>query len=117
MRAILNDDAFARRVALVQAALDLPTSTEVPTSPSACRAIIEHVAAKHGTTVFEITSDRRPFWLRDIRQEAMYRCVRETQHSLPTIAKVFRRDHTSIINGVQSYAKRHGLQYPGRRVT
>ena len=70
------------------------------------RAIIRSVAQKHDLTMDEMfsTSRRRPIaWA---RQEAFDRLYRETRLSLPAIARLFDKDHTTVLYGIWEYRKR-----------
>lgn len=75
--------------------------------------IIREVADKHGLTYAELMSHRRDRAIAWPRQEAMYRCAKETSASLPMIARIFNRDHTTIIHGVRAYSERMGAQGNG----
>jgi chromosomal replication initiation ATPase DnaA len=73
-------------------------------APAAIRAIIKEVAKKHGFSYNEMLSVRRPAALCRARQEAYWRCVRETRFSLPTIGRFFgNRDHSTILKGARIY--------------
>lgn len=110
---LLRDDILARREARVQHALDHGTS-DVPGLATACHDIIEAVGRKHNYTTLQMMSARRLRGLNQARQEAMYRCITETPHGLPTIGRVFRRDHSTVWHGARVHAKRYGLPEPGR---
>jgi len=69
--------------------------------------IITEVAAKHGFTYTEMLSQRRQASLVRARQEAYWRCAKETVFSLPTIGRHFgNRDHTTIMKGMEAYIRR-----------
>ncbi|MET4636178.1 helix-turn-helix domain-containing protein [Kaistia defluvii] len=76
------------------------------------RQIITQVARKHGLTDNDILSARRNTKVVRARQEAMYRAVNETTHSLTVVGKVFGRDHTTVMHGIRQHAARSGLPTP-----
>lgn len=79
--------------------------TDQNDAPAAIRLIIKEVAKKHGFSYNEMLSVRRPAALCRARQEAYWRCVRETRFSLPTIGRFFgNRDHSTILKGARIYA-------------
>ncbi len=69
--------------------------------------VIREVAIKHGLTMMEMVGAQRSRPLVRARQEAYYRCRRETLASLPMIGRYFgNRDHSTILKGAQKYAAR-----------
>jgi chromosomal replication initiator protein len=87
--------------------------------PAACpelrplnmRDIIEQVAREHGLTVNQMLARRRDRHLVYARQHAMWRCSKETRHSLPEIGRYFGDyDHTTVLHGIRSHEKRLGAQ-------
>ena len=71
------------------------------------REIIDQVAAKHGFTYLEMVGRRRTADVVRARQEAYWRCMRETVFSVPTIGRHFGgRDHTTVLHGVRVHAER-----------
>lgn len=77
-----------------------------------CHRIVDEVAAKYHVRAADILSDSRAHALIPPRHEAMYRCVAETSLSLPAIARIFHRDHTSIGHGVMRHHLRTGDPLP-----
>jgi len=77
-----------------------------------CHRIVDEVAAKYRVRAADILSDSRAHALIPPRHEAMYRCVAETSMSLPAIARIFHRDHTSIGHGVMRHHLRSGDPLP-----
>lgn len=68
------------------------------------REIIKQVAAKHGVTVTDIISERRPKPVVIARHEAMWRCKQETTNSLPAIGRAFGgRDHTTALAAIRKH--------------
>jgi chromosomal replication initiator protein len=62
-------------------------------------AVILHVVAKaSGITVEELLSTKRERRLARPRQVAMVLCRELTSASYPAIARVFRRDHSTVIH-------------------
>jgi len=70
-------------------------------------AIICEVANKYGLTHNELVSNRRSRQVAWPRQEAMWRCAKETTFSLPDIGRALGgRDHTTVIYGIRRYEQR-----------
>lgn len=69
-------------------------------------AIIAEVAEKYGLTYAELISSRRDRRLAWPRQEAMWRCAKETVSSYPEIAREFYRDHTTVLHGIRAHEER-----------
>ena len=75
--------------------------------------VIVEVADKHGFSYLEMLSSRRRSPLAWARQEAYWRCTKETIYSLPVIGRHFGgRDHTTVLKGAQVYAKRRASGAP-----
>jgi chromosomal replication initiator protein len=69
--------------------------------------VITEVADKYGISYIEMLSQRRPAAVTHARQEAYWRCIKETVASLPTIGRHFgNRDHSTILKGAKVYEKR-----------
>jgi chromosomal replication initiation ATPase DnaA len=70
------------------------------------REILDEVLAKHNVSAIDFFSERRnhPFVL--ARQEFMWRARKETFHSMPTIGRFCRRDHTTVMHGSRAHEKR-----------
>jgi chromosomal replication initiation ATPase DnaA len=47
-----------------------------------------------------------------VRRKAMYRAHKETNKTYTQIARVFKRDHTTIISGIRYEERRIGLSHP-----
>jgi chromosomal replication initiation ATPase DnaA len=47
-----------------------------------------------------------------VRRKAMYRAHKETDKTYTQIARVFKRDHTTIISGINYEKRRIGLSHP-----
>lgn len=72
---------------------------EEPAPPATSAEIIKQVCAKHGVRPAEIVSPIRAHFIVPARHEAMYR-IREERHlSWAQLARLFNRDHTSVIHG------------------
>lgn len=69
------------------------------------KTITKEVADKHGVSVENMLSPSRWKELVAARGEAYYRIRRETTMSLPQIGRCFKRDHTSILNGINQHTK------------
>jgi len=71
------------------------------------QSIIKDVAAKHKISYEEIINERREARLVRARQEAYWRCAKETTASLTLIGRVFGdRDHTTILKGMRRHERR-----------
>jgi chromosomal replication initiator protein len=69
--------------------------------------IAVQVASQHGISHAEIISHRRQRPLVRARQEAMYRCKKETSYSFVQIARYFGgRDHTTVLHAVSKHEAR-----------
>lgn len=62
-----------------------------------CRDIIRATSDFYNVSVRDILSERRAKWIVPARHMAMYLCVSHTTYGYETIARVFGRDHTTII--------------------
>lgn len=84
------------------------TYDAMPFTPSngLVRTILQEVAAKHGFTYSELTSDRRSRKIAYARQEVMWRASKETRASLPMIASILNRDHTTVLYGIRKHEER-----------
>jgi len=65
------------------------------------RAVTEIVVEKSGVKLRDILSDRRDEATLNPRHVAMYLCRHHTPRSYMQLGEFFRRDHGSVINGVQ----------------
>ena len=75
--------------------------------PNRMAQICNEVAAKHGYPVDELFSERRSRPVVIARQEAMWRCKRETPFSLPSIGRFMGgRDHTTVMHGIRRHEER-----------
>lgn len=69
--------------------------------------IVQMVALKHGTTAHTLfTSKRRNKNIVYPRQEAQALIVTQLGWSLPRVARMFGQDHTTVLHGIRSHAKR-----------
>lgn len=88
-----------------------PTATPKPVEPAIVEpqipisAIQAAVATKFGVDLRDLLSERRAREVARPRQVAMYLSKRLTKRSLPTIGRQFRRDHTTIIWGIQQISE------------
>ncbi len=79
--------------------------------PRPMHDIINEVAAKYGLTYAEIVSPRRQRALAWARQEAYWRCAKETTFTYPAIGRAFGdRDHSTIIKGMAAFEKRRAAE-------
>jgi chromosomal replication initiation ATPase DnaA len=78
------------------------------TTQGQVRQIIEAVAAEWRVTVDDILSDRRQQPIAQARQVAMWLARHCTLLSAPVIGRAFRRDHTTVLHGVEVVELRLG---------
>lgn len=93
-----------------EAGLDL----NVPAG-TACRRVVEEVAAKHGFAPDALLHVFRSGAMA-ARQELYYRLADETTLSFPALARMVNRNHATVLTVATRYARRHGLPLPGRGV-
>lgn len=93
-----------RRAAIVRfrKAYEIARLTEV----GRISKIADEVCRKYGVSMTRLLSDARDSWITGIRRECWWRCRNETVASYPTIARFFRRDHSTIIKGCRIHAER-----------
>jgi hypothetical protein len=85
-----------------------PQPEPVQLTPS--QQILKDVAEKHKMTVFDVKGPCRQMKYVKARQEAVYRMSTELKFSLMQIGRQLGfRDHTTILNSLQRYKKRNGL--------
>jgi chromosomal replication initiation ATPase DnaA len=72
------------------------------------RTILLPFLKKHGVLWSEMVTDRREKILTVARQE-MYTVLRKNDWSYTRIARLFHRDHTSVLWGVRRWEEKHGV--------
>lgn len=77
--------------------------------PRKALVLLAEVAAECNVTVRDIQRRCREVPLVRARHFAMYRLAKETRWSLHQMARVFDRDHSTILYGVRAHAERNGL--------
>jgi chromosomal replication initiator protein len=70
------------------------------------RQIIAAVCEAYQVNDTDLLSERRGQPIAFYRQIAMYLCCRLTFHGLPTIGRVFKRDHTTVLYARDSIAQK-----------
>lgn len=70
------------------------------------KRIQEAVAAYYGIRLHEMLSDRRAVHVAIPRQVAMYLARELTLQSLPSIGRLFNRDHTTVHHACHAIARR-----------
>jgi chromosomal replication initiator protein len=76
------------------------------------RDIIAEVADEFQLFPSDIVSHKRRSKIVSARHKAMYRARQETDASYLKLARIFKRDHTTVIHGVRCWkAKLDGTQY------
>jgi len=71
-------------------------------SPKRCA---EFVAARHGYTYDDIVGDRKPHRLPDARHITLWILHRHTKRGYAELARLFNRDHSTVIHGVKRIKK------------
>lgn len=94
-----------RRRQKCDAVMQLIASTRSRPTKSV-RQIVAEVAERHGITINLMFSHSRQEKLSLARHEAMYEAYREAGATLPQIALVMRRDHTSVLHGIRQHQAR-----------
>lgn len=74
--------------------------------PCTMAGILQEVAAAHDVTVEDLKGQCRHKWIVHPRQEAMWMMVQTGRFSLPQIAVLFNRDHTTVLHGWRQHGKR-----------
>ena len=81
--------------------------------PSPVKAIALAAAERHGVAYSDIVGPcRKPVYARP-RQEAMWLAARDTAKSYPQIARVFDRDHTTVIHAIRRQNRLRGANVRG----
>lgn len=77
--------------------------------PAPWEEIVGRVAAAHGYSLTDILSPRRDTKLVFARQDAML-ALQEARPllSLPTLGRLFHRDHSTVLHGLRRARKRRG---------
>ncbi len=75
--------------------------------------IIVATCERHGISLVDVVSKGRSLPLVACRQEAMARVAIETNLSLPSVGKIFRRHHATIIHAVRRWNHFHGKDVRG----
>jgi len=70
------------------------------------KSVIALVAAKHGITTADLMSVTRKKNIVEARQEAMYRIKVSTGYSVLEIARLFSKDHTTILHAISKYERK-----------
>jgi chromosomal replication initiator protein len=66
---------------------------------------LARIAAANGIAPSDLTGPERPAWLVELRHECMW-VLRQLGMSYPSIGRVMKRDHTSVMNGVRRHEQR-----------
>jgi chromosomal replication initiation ATPase DnaA len=82
----------------------LEVTRVIPPAPPISE-IAEVASRATGVTVEDILGDSKIHRISHVRQYVMWR-ARKEGFSLPAIARVMRRDHTTIIHGIEAVNKR-----------
>lgn len=87
-----------------------------PPRPSV-RQCIARIAGETGVAVDQILGRSRKHNIVVARQAAMYEATKRSGRPLTVIGRVFGRDHSTIIHGVNQHATRAGLPKINRTVS
>lgn len=96
-------------IATLKKARAAPLQEQRPTVVMPAKRIQVDIATKHGFTSHDLMSARRDAVLCRARDEAVFQIARQTRMSLSQIAKLFDRDHTTILASIRRFADRNGL--------
>jgi len=78
----------------------------VNSSKSRITAILRDTAEKHGLTEMELMTKNRKSKFVVARQEAIYRIRHEVKKSMTEIARIFDKDHTTILHALEKHSER-----------
>lgn len=81
-------------------------------APLSVHMIIGDTMKEYGVTFVELIGDCRIQKLNIARQHCWYSALSATKISASELARIFRRDHSTILYGVKSHAKRNSLPIP-----
>jgi hypothetical protein len=70
------------------------------------RQVVKEMAEKHNMSVETLMSATRIMSIVRARQEAMYHIKMETGCSFLELARFFRKDHTTIMHGIERHLER-----------
>ena len=90
------------RFSFVRSLIGLPRTPDKPSIES----IAQTVARETGLPVTDIMGASRTIPIAHARQEAMRRAYRTGQFSTTQIGRVFGRDHTTVIHGINAAMQR-----------
>lgn len=85
---------------------------ETAPRPLTGQVIMEIVAAEAGLTVADIKSASRNTAIVRARQRAMYEMAKHTYLSSSYIGYLIHRDHSTVLHGIETHARRNGLPAP-----
>lgn len=104
--------AIAERQRIKDEALAAERAPFIP-SRLLCRYIVSDILAHRKVGVREIDSNQRTQRISWCRQEIAYWLRVHTQLNLYDIAsRIGVTDHSTVLYGIKTYAKRHGLEVP-----
>ena len=95
-----------------RSAKELEVLIEYSKNMSPSHKLLIAVAREHGFTPGDIRGTSRARPLVAARQEFCYRARAELRWSLNQIGMLLNRDHTTILHGILTHAKRKGLEVP-----
>lgn len=72
--------------------------------------VIAAVCKRYGVTRRQVMGDNRDPHIVAARYEAYHEIRQQSGWSFPRIGRVFKRDHTMIIYGVNRHQERHGFE-------
>ena len=73
------------------------------------KQIIQEEAKAGGVSYETLISYNHTLHINAIRRRAMYRAHKETDKTYTQIARVFKRDHSTIISGIRYEERRIGI--------
>ncbi len=80
---------------------------------SKAQKIIREISAEYGVTFDAMRSTKRQRPIVRAKQACFYRIYNETNHSFPTIARMFKLDHTTVLHGYNKERERREAENNG----
>lgn len=77
--------------------------------------IIREVCIKHNITLEAFFGPLKVMHIAMARREVFYRIAKETDMTLPAIGRFVKRDHTTVIHGINKYCHAEGVAQPRKK--
>jgi hypothetical protein len=105
----------ARRVAPVTSNYSYKIGPQMPEmlpGTKSWHGIVNEVTRRTGVTMREMRQSNKRPPVANVRLECYYRLRIGTGLSFSQIGAIFQRDHTTVLQGIQNYCRRNGVEYP-----